>query len=81
MLMNYTPTPEELLALEIANALGDEVNLSQYKQYAQKHPEPFLRQILQEVLAYPVAKIRKSRGALFSYLVFKYGRKHNHSRS
>jgi hypothetical protein len=62
---------EERLALEIAKVLGDPDSLYHYIQICQKYPERLIRQILDEVLAVPACRIRKSRGALFTFLVKK----------
>jgi hypothetical protein len=66
---------EELLALDLAQALNDRKNLKFYLSLARKYPESFLRQILGEVREIPLRKMRKGRAALFNYLVKKYGQK------
>ena len=76
---NTLKTREELLAEDIAVGLDDQQRLSLYLSYAKKHPEQLLRRVLSEVRGYPVGRIKKSRGALFSYLVKKYGEETNHS--
>jgi len=69
------PTKEEKLAREIAIALDDLVALPIYEKFAAKYSEGFLRKILQKVLSVPEKDIRKTRGALFTYLVNQnYGR-------
>lgn len=62
-------TKEEKLAREIANALGDEDALSVHIEYVHKYSEAFLRKTLQKVLSIPEDQIRKTRGALFTFLV------------
>ena len=64
---------EELLALDLAQSLNDRKGLALYLNYAKKYPEQFLRQILGEVNALSSHKIKKSRGALFTFLVKRYG--------
>jgi biotin operon repressor len=66
---------EELLALDLAQALNDRKNLKLYLSLARKYPESFLRQILGEVREIPLGRMRKGRAALFNYLVKKYGQK------
>ena len=66
-------TKEELLAMDIAQTLGEGNNLKVYSAYAHKYPESFLRQMLSEVKRTPNCKIKKSRGALFAYLIRHYG--------
>ena len=68
-------TKEEKLAHEIATALDDLVALPIYEKFTKKYSEQFLRKILQRVLSIPEKDIRKTRGALFTYLVNQnYGR-------
>jgi hypothetical protein len=57
------------LALELADALNDMEALTVYQGFAERYSEEFLRKILQKVLSIPEDKIRKTRGALFTYLV------------
>lgn len=66
-------TKEELLAIDLATALDDYQGLSFYISLAKKYPERLLRRILEQVKEVPKEKIRKSRGALFNYLVQKNG--------
>jgi hypothetical protein len=69
-------TKQEKLAREIADALGDPEALPLYTAFAEKYTEAFLRKILQRVLTIPQEQIRKTRGALFTYLVNQqYGNK------
>lgn len=68
----FTPTTrEELLALDIAESLSDQERLSLYLSYAYTYTESFLREILAEVSQTPSKNIKKSRGALFLFLVKK----------
>jgi DNA-binding MarR family transcriptional regulator len=62
-------TKEELLAYDLAKALDDLKSIRSYVGYAQQYPESFLRRILSEVKSVPSAKIKKSRAALFHYLL------------
>lgn len=66
---------KEIVAGDIATALNDFKNLKTYHIYAHKYPEQFLRQILSEVKQTPEYKIRKSRAALFTYLLHFYENK------
>ena len=66
---------QELLALDLAEALNDYKNLALYLFYSKKYPESFLRKVLGEVKEIPAEKIKKSKGALFSYLIKKYDKK------
>jgi len=71
----FTPrTQKELLAVDIAKALDDTRNLPLYISYARRFSETLLRKVLGEVKEIPTGKIKKSRGALFNYLVQKYAK-------
>jgi hypothetical protein len=62
--------PEEIkLANEIAATLGDWDALPLYLIYTRKYQESFLRKILNRVMSIEQSKIRKSRGALFTFLI------------
>ncbi len=65
----------ELLARDIAESLGDSEHLSMYLSYASRYTESFLRRVLAETKLTPERKIRKSRAALFNYLVHHYAGK------
>ncbi len=69
---NYDPH-EIKLANEIAETLKDRDALPLYLQYARKYQEDFLRKILARVMSIPDSKIRRSRGALFTFLVMQAG--------
>jgi DNA replicative helicase MCM subunit Mcm2 (Cdc46/Mcm family) len=71
---------DEILASELAEALDDRESLSLYVSYARTYPAPLLKRALAEALSVPVEKIRKSRGALFTYLVRKYANKNTNDR-
>jgi len=68
---------KELFAHEIADMLNDHENIRTYLQYVQKYPEPFLRKIVAEVKLTPLHKIKKSRHALFVYLIRYYANSHS----
>lgn len=72
---------EKLLAKDLMEALGDDRHFARYLYYAQKYPEEFLRHILSETKATPESKIRKSRVALFRYLVKFYAEQVNENHS
>lgn len=70
-------TEKELLAIDLAEALNDNKNLPLYLSYCKRYPEQLLRRVLSEVKEMPQERIRKSRGALFNYLVQKSANKQN----
>jgi hypothetical protein len=78
--MNKFETKEVNLAYELAEKLNDKVSIPQYLTMCRKYKEKFLREILEEVLKTPQRKIRKTKGAFFTYLVHFYADK-NRSRS
>ena len=69
-------TREELLALDIADALNEQRNLPLYLLYAKRYPEPLLRRLLGEVKEIPPEKIKKSKAALFNHLIQRYAQNH-----
>lgn len=60
---------ENLLAIEIAESLNDQKSLPLYQQMTNKYSPVFLREKLREALAVPPEKVRKNRGALFTWMV------------
>jgi hypothetical protein len=73
--------PHEVkLANEIAETLKDRDSIASFMMFARKYNEKFLRETLAKVMSIDEAKIRKTRGALFTFLVNQHGA-HGHSRS
>ena len=63
-------TPEEIrLAHELAATLKDPEALPLYMQYARRFQETFLRKKLAQTMSVEELKIKRSRGALFTFLV------------
>ena len=71
-------TRVELLALDLAEGLGDMEGLGLYLSYARKYPESLLRGLLGAIKEIPDVKIKKSRGALFNHLIQKYETQTSH---
>jgi len=69
---SFSLTKEELLAKDLAEGLDDKANLGFYLSVSRRYPEDFLRKIYSQVKEVPLSKIKKSKGALFNYLVQKY---------
>jgi len=65
----------ELLASDLAKELNDIKSFSFYLSVAKQYPEPFLRKILGDVKELPLKKIKKSRAALFNYLIKKHAQR------
>lgn len=70
---------EQKLAVELADALNDMESLQAYVGFAEKYAESFLRKMLVKVLSVPEDKIRKTRGALFTYLVKQHAQTSSYS--
>jgi hypothetical protein len=60
---------KEKLAREIAEALNDMDSLAMHRQFVEQYSEEFLRKNLHKALATSQKKIRKSRAALYVFLV------------
>ena len=74
MYENYDPY-EIRLAREIATTLSDLDSLPLHLQYVRKFKEEFLRKILNKVMSLDERKIKRSRAALYTFLVSQ-GDKH-----
>jgi hypothetical protein len=78
--MYSTYTPDEIkLAREIAETLSDMDSLALHLMYVRKYKEEFLRRILAKVMAIPENQIRKTRAALYVFLINQSNR-HGDSR-
>jgi len=64
------------LAYELASALNDKEAMGMYIMFVQKYQEDFLKRILLRVMSIPDNKIKRTRGALFTYLVKEHGVNH-----
>lgn len=62
----------ELLAHELADGLGDRDHLARYRTHARRFPEHLLRRLLSEARAAPEHRIKRSKAALFEYLLKQY---------
>ena len=65
------------LANEIAETLKDRDSIALHLKYVRKYKEEYLREILAKVMAIPEEKIRRSRAALYTFLINqaeRYGR-------
>jgi hypothetical protein len=68
--MNQDYSPNEIkLANEISDTLKDRDSITMHLMYVRKYQEEFLRRILNKVMALPPEKIRKSRAALYTFLI------------
>ena len=68
--MNSNYDPHEIkLAREIAETLNDMDSIALHLMYVRKYKEEFLRGILNKVMTLPENQIRKSRAALYVFLI------------
>ena len=65
------------LAYELASTLSDVESIKAYEDFTERFAESFLRKVLTKVMSIPDRKIKKTRGALFTYLVNQNGRQHH----
>lgn len=76
---SFSLTKKKLLARDLAEGLDDEEGFKFYLSVCRKYPEEFLRRIYSQVKGIPKNKIKKSKGALFNYLIQNYDKKnHRH---
>lgn len=65
-------TPKDALALEIARAFGDEIRLPYYRELCNANPYPLVYRAYRDVMAVPAYRIKKSRRALFVFILHAY---------
>jgi hypothetical protein len=71
--MNIKYEPQETrLANEIADQLNDHGSLHLFLNFSRKYREDYLRKILEKVMSIPDRQIKKTRGALFTFLVHQH---------
>jgi hypothetical protein len=63
------------LAHEIARAFDEEFLLEFYESVVRRYPEDLIRRAYEKAMTVPAERIRKTRGAIFTYLVRQYDRK------
>ena len=71
------PGPKKIasaLGSYIATILKDEENIDFYQNLALEYPRDVIRRALADVEKVPDSRIKRSKGALFTYLVRKYGK-------
>ena len=64
-----TQSPKASMAFHISKSLNDEKNLGLYLSYCEKYPDHVIFRAFTQVKDTPDSKIKKNRGALFTYLV------------
>jgi DNA-binding Lrp family transcriptional regulator len=68
-------TREELLALDMAEAVNDLKSLPLYLNYAKTLPEPVIRETLSWIKRIPDKNIKKSRASLFNFILKQHVKK------
>lgn len=73
----YPPIPNRFheLAKQIAEDFGEPEEIILFTTLFRRYPESLIRQAYEEVKKIPPEEIRKSRVALFLYLLKKYARR------
>lgn len=66
-------TNNKQLAYELASTLQDLDSISVYFAFVEKYSPAFLRKTLNKVMSLPDEKIKRTRGALFTFLVNQNG--------
>ena len=75
---NWTAyTKREHIALTIAEAFNDLGQIKLYTNYCKKYPLAVIQRAFAEARSFPKDRIRKSRAAIFFYLVKTYAHKAN----
>lgn len=78
--MHEEYSPQEMrLANEIAETLKDRDSITLHLQYAKRYQEDYLRRVLHKVMAIDEIKIRKTRAALYTFLI-NQGNRHGNPR-
>lgn len=70
-------TEDEILAREIADALDDEKNKKLFVKFCEEYTHESLIELMRQVKNIPDEKIRKSKGALFTFLVKQDAKRKN----
>jgi hypothetical protein len=65
------------LAQAIARGLGEEESLPIFRALIRRYPEEIIRRAYEETLEIPPERVRKSKGAIFNFLLKKYARQGN----
>ncbi len=72
--MNKKQSRQRKLAREIAKTLNDTDAMQAHYEFTEKYTAVFLRKILKKVMSIPERDIKRSRAALFTYLLNKHGK-------
>lgn len=71
--INFHPrSPEDKLAVEIASEFADMTHLPVYVAFCRRYPQAIIQKAFEVTKKFPPDKIKKSKGALFIYLVKFY---------
>ena len=70
--MSQHLTHQNELANQLAQDLGEPEEIGLYRVLVKRYSEDLIHRALEETLKIPMEKIRKSRGAVFLFLLKKY---------
>ena len=76
-----TPQPHnkrEQFAQAIAESFNDQEHLSRYQQACKKYPMAILYRAYSEAKSMPAEQVKKSRTAIFFYLIKRYAHERRH---
>ncbi len=62
------------LAQAIAQGLGELESVSSFRTLLKRYPEDIIRKAYEDTLAIPQHRVRKTKGAIFIFLLKKYAR-------
>lgn len=80
--LNFVPkTPNDALALEIARHFNDESHLFFYRQVCSAYDRNLVYRSYREALEVPEWRIKKSRKAIFLFILHTYDRQNKASRN
>jgi hypothetical protein len=74
--LSFQPkTKPDYLAMKIAKAFNEESKLPLYRVLCENFNDQIVKKAFDEVMNVPDEKIKKSRAALFAYLLKKYAKR------
>lgn len=73
-------TAADALALEIAVSFGDLARLSLYRQVCARHDHSVVYRAFREAMLVPAEQVKKSRRAIFLFILHAYDHHDNHPR-
>lgn len=78
---NLEDNSDRLTAEDLSERLGNSEGLAYYSSLCERYPQDVLVKALEEVEAIPPERIKKSKGALYTYLVKKYAKEEEENKN